>query len=591
MKSIDQFLAAGNTLKNINYYMSSINVDLCNNLQNAYALSPFFTSIQNFSASFNDLTKIIKSLSANWVDASSLTYNLSGYWLEPITLVYEKTFNLAANINEIETWLDTNFASSFAANQILKVSSGVKNYSPDSLNNTFLPSSVSTDYLNGLANAYNQKLSDINRYLSLKNHIASFISILNNIFKQLGKKEYLIDNEGQMTTFYNSFTIFNNTLSSTLLLDIVQEKLLLIYSYLSQYILIKDDYDRLIELGINTIPINILTAINTQNVFITYFVDFCFSQINGKWKYIPDCRIKFCANQYCYDCYEYIDPNSVYDRSSCPLNSKYQLTTCDGDVYLVGNSLFKTYKNQYIDIIIDNVEVKAFVEDIKTNVNYPNSFVLLSNRYSVNGISSYQNCGVPPTTTLAPTTTTTSEPAPTTISPTTTTEFPPPPTTIIPPPPTSTISPTTTTTTIAPTTTVTPTTTTTLPPYTCELAGYHTIDEGGCILKSDVVIPEGYQNAGYFMSCYNCVAPTTTTVAPTTTTVAPTTTTVVPGELYNIITDSFGDAMGSYYDRFGAPISINVTGYFPDTTCDTVCCLAGSPPTLSLGSYGFGGIC
>ena len=589
MKSIDQFLAAGNTLKNINYYMSSINVDLCRNLQNEYALSPFFTTIQDFSASFNDLTKIVKSLSANWVNTSSLTYNLSGYWLEPITIVYENTFNLAANINEIETWLDTNFASTFATGQILKVSSGVKNYSSDSLNNTFLPSSISTDYLNGLANAYNQKLSDINRYLSFKNHITSYISILNNIFKQLGKKAYLIDNEAQLSTYYNSFSVFENTLTSTLLLDIEQDKLSLIYSYLAQYILIKDDYDHLIELGINTIPANILTAINTQNIFITYFMDFCFLQTNGKWKYIPDCRIKFCANQYCYDCYEYIDPNSVYDRSGCPLNSKYQLTTCEGDVYLLGNSLFETYKNQYIDIIIDNVEVKALVEDIKPNVNYPNSFVLLSNRYSVNGISSYQNCGVPPTTTLAPTTTTL-EPAPTTGIPTTTTEFPPPPTTFIPPPPITTT--TTTSTTPPPVTTLPPTTTTTLPPYTCELAGYYSSDSGGCSPEF-VTIPAGYQNEGESLLCWICTTTTTpaptTTPPPATTTAAPTT--APPGDSYLLSSDDNGNASGSYLDKNGNPIPFSYSGYDPFTTVDSVCCQYGTTPSMSTGSYSYQGDC
>jgi hypothetical protein len=476
---IDDYTPLGNSLITINDNFSYLNVRACLNQENYNNnLVPFFNWVQSLSAQFNQITTVTMDLSAQWNDTSTIVHNVSGYWLEPITILYASTFNALVNHTVIESWLNATFGDfTFHDTQILQVVSIVKNYDPNSLNGVAItPTTV--EYLYSLANQYGHSFDEVSTYLSFANIVNVQISSINYLLKLNNRTDLDITSNSAANKLFDSFTIKDGVLVSSLLGSIPYEQLVAIYIYLEQYNLAYTIYNS--HTGVASMPDNVIAALNIQNIRGMFFYKTCY-RFNPElgWKYSPDCNIDFCVKQDCADCYGSLNPNDLYPAPKQCQGQKYELTTCGGDVYVSLNSIFGGYIGEYINMIIDGVAEKVFIQRTSNSIVYPNNSLLLSYRYSIENVADFQGCGTSTTSTSTSTTlsgttsTTTVTTGPTTVPPTTTTPIPTthPPTTHTPtsttPYPTSTTQhpttpppPSTTTSTTLP-----PTTTTTSPPF------------------------------------------------------------------------------------------------------------------------------
>ena len=394
---IDDYDPVGNSIDAINNNFNLFNVRTCNLLQsNISDLIPLYTSISQLSSKYENFSSVMSSFSANWASTASIVFNTKGHWLSPITLVYEKTFSTVANYTDIIDWLNLNFKDTFPEDQIIKVNYLIKTYSDLSLNGASIEKIDIAD-LDLLAGAYNKTTLDIKKYIIYKNHTNTIISIINNILLSAFRKDLFITGVEQINTYYDSYNIAFGRLSSSLIKDISYVYVEAIYTYLMQYQIIRSEYERLLELSIESIPSEILIKFDLQNIYGSFFGHFCFVQNGGEWVFTPQCNIMFCADNICNDCYGYIDPNTLYEGRQCFGNDLYRLESCPYtdieplSTYVSNNGLFADYVDTYMDMIVDGTSAKFFVSKNGT-ANYPNSAVLLKSRYTFSGLSIDQTC-------------------------------------------------------------------------------------------------------------------------------------------------------------------------------------------------------
>lgn len=328
IQTIDEYDPLGNSLEVINNNFSIIDTRLCEYDKNRPIFDALFSSIRSLSGELSNFSTTIQENSSLLSDSANLVYNLKDYWLNPVTLMYPKTFSVLANYQEIENWLNETFPN-YAPSQMFKVQFVVKSFDHLSLDGTALET-FSTDTLDALSSPYNIKTVDIKRYIILDNHVKSVISSINNIFKRLDIK-IPVNSYTDLDYIASTFTVHRQVLSSSKI-DLSQDNLLVIWSFLAQYQLLRDEYLSLYTLGISTIPSNILLKFNVKNIVETFIGDFCFVFSDDAWRYVPSCSRDICANQYCDDCYDVLDVNGLYTGTDCPLKAKYVLIECDSAV-------------------------------------------------------------------------------------------------------------------------------------------------------------------------------------------------------------------------------------------------------------------
>lgn len=330
--TLDDYSPIGNAQEDINENFQFLDIRTCKIVDTKYKLDPFFSFVQTLSADLMSWESTIHSLSGAWRATASLVHAASGYWLEPITFMYPSTFVALGNFPEIENWLQETFApTDFADEQIIRVTFGVKNYDPIAVNNTYMDN-VSIDTLEALAVNYGLTVADITKYIVYTNHVNSAIYVVNNILKRLNKTNLYIKDRNGLRTMLNKFSINKRMLSNNDLVDVAQYDLKLIYSYLIQYELLDKEYERLLELAIDKLPALVLNKFFNQNLFNTYIGSFCFLRdAEGYWEYIPDCNIKYCVDDVCGDCWDYVDPNTLYPDRTC----KGRIEQFDADYFVV----------------------------------------------------------------------------------------------------------------------------------------------------------------------------------------------------------------------------------------------------------------
>ncbi len=393
--NIDIYSPIGNGLENINSNFQFLNTRLCNVSQDTARYDRLFTEIGLLTGGISDLHTRLGTNSSLWVDTATIVHNVSGYWLEPITLMYENTFNTLANYEEVENWLTDTFGSTtFNSKQILKVNYVVKNFDPDALDGYPLEN-VSVEVLDALAASYNKQTYDIQKFITYRNHVGAIISLINNILQIINRLDLTVNEVEDLDEIFGSFSIFRRRLSSSILTGVSDYYLKVIYSTLTQWNTIKDQYNILVDSGIPSIPSSVLLRFNTQNIYGTFIGSFCFlfNASTNKWEYIPDCSINFCVDDYCTDCYGYVDPNTLYDDNNCKLNARYVLSACfTNEIFVASYAQLENYLDVYADIDIDGTVNRYFVFEMPYNFVYPNSAVLFNSSFGDITFGSSQGC-------------------------------------------------------------------------------------------------------------------------------------------------------------------------------------------------------
>lgn len=326
IQTIDEYSPLGNSLQTINQNFSILDTRNCIYDADRDKYDGFFTQIENLSSKFIQFSTKNQELSSTFRDTSNLVHSLQDYWLNPITLVYPRTFAQIANYQEIVTWLDTNF-SNLADNQVVKVQFVVKTFDDILLANSQLDK-ISVETLDALANTYNIKTVDIQNYIVLDNHVKTVIATISNILTRLLIKLEL-KTYTDLDTLYNSFSIKRGVLSSNILTSLSYTNLLLIWSFLLQYNLIRQRYVDLSTLGISAIPSNVISKFNSKNIYESFIGDFCFKRIGTSWTFLPSCDRDVCLDDQCDDCYDPINVNALYSAdNNCKSSAKYVLLEC-----------------------------------------------------------------------------------------------------------------------------------------------------------------------------------------------------------------------------------------------------------------------
>lgn len=330
--TIDEYSPIGNAQEDINNNFNFLDIRTCKIVDTKNKLDPFFSFVQTLSADLMSWESTIHSLSGAQRATASLVHAVSGYWLEPITFMYPSTFVALGNFPEIENWLQETFAATdFAEEQIIRVTFGVKNYDPVAVNNTYMEN-ISIDALVALAENYKLTVEDITKYLVYTNHVNSVIYVVNNILKRLNKTNLYVKDRNGLRSMLAKFSISKGLLYNDDLAGVPQYDLKLIYSYLIQYDILDKEYERLLALEIDKLPALVLNKFYNQNLFNTYIGSFCFLRDSeGYWEYIPECNIKFCVDDVCGDCWDYVDPNTLYPDRTC----KGRVSQFDADYFVV----------------------------------------------------------------------------------------------------------------------------------------------------------------------------------------------------------------------------------------------------------------
>jgi hypothetical protein len=326
IQTIDEYSPLGNSLQTINQNFSILDTRNCIYDADRDKYDAFFSQIETLSSKFINFTTKNQELSSTFRVTSNLVHSLQDYWLNPITLVYPRTFAQIANYQEIVTWLNTNF-SDLADNQVVKVQFIVKTFDDILLANSQLDK-ISVETLDALANTYNIKTVDIQNYIVLDNHVKTVIATISNILTRLLIKLEL-KTYTDLDTLYNSFGINRGVLSSNILTSLSYTNLLLVWSFLLQYNLIRQRYVDLSSLGISGIPSNVISKFNSKNIYESFIGDFCFKHIGNSWTFLPSCDRDVCLSDQCDDCYDPINVNALYSAdNNCKSSAKYVLLEC-----------------------------------------------------------------------------------------------------------------------------------------------------------------------------------------------------------------------------------------------------------------------
>jgi hypothetical protein len=106
--------------------------------------------------------------------------------------------------------------------------------------------------------------------------------------------------------------------------------LLLVWSFLLQYNLIRQRYINLSTLGISAIPSNVISKFNSKNIYESFIGDFCFKHSGTSWSFLPSCDRDVCLSDQCDDCYDPVNVNTLYSAdNTCKASTKYVLLECE----------------------------------------------------------------------------------------------------------------------------------------------------------------------------------------------------------------------------------------------------------------------
>jgi hypothetical protein len=358
IETIDEYSPLGNSLQTINQNFSILDTRNCIYDADRDKYEGFFSQIESLSSKFINFTTKNQELSSTFKDTSNLVYNLQDYWLNPITLVYPRTFAQIANYQEIGTWLNNNF-SNLAKNQVVKVQFIVKTFDDILMSNSRLEK-FSVESLGTLANTYNLKIADIQNYIVLDNHVKTIIATISNILSRLLIK-FQLKTYTDLEVLYNSFSVKRGVVSSNLLTTLSYTNLLLVWSFLLQYSLIRQRYINLSTLGIPAIPSNVISKFNTKNIYESFIGDFCFKNTGATWTFLPSCDRNVCLLDQCDDCYDSINVNALYSSdNNCKNTVKYVLRECENVEREPTVHVFNTSDTFVIPTGADYIEMYAW---------------------------------------------------------------------------------------------------------------------------------------------------------------------------------------------------------------------------------------
>jgi hypothetical protein len=332
IETINEYDYLGNGLEKINSNWKELNIRLDNLYSSTPKWNSFATTFRNLSANLQSVQTLVQTASSDWRRASSLVFNVKNFWQEPVLICYKKTFNCISNWLEIQTWLNSNFpASNFVEEQNIICEYLCTNYAIESIEGTFTPQ-YNEKLLNSLALNYSTTAKNVFLFLGFENQMNALVKCFNLLLHKYNKTDLLIENYSDIATFNITglvyFDINSNSFVSEELSNFNQTDLIFFHSYCKQYEIIYKNYSTYAKGIEGIIPRNILNQFVPLNLNINNAGQFIFKNVNGQWTYREYTGLNFCALDVCSDCYDYIDPNSLYKDKDC-FRYKYILTECE----------------------------------------------------------------------------------------------------------------------------------------------------------------------------------------------------------------------------------------------------------------------
>lgn len=322
----------GNGLEKINSNWQELNIRLDNLYSTSKKLNDFSNFFSTVSSQLNSTKNIVQNLSSNWKNSSNIVFNMRGYWQEPVMIAYKKVFNCISNWLEMQTWLNENFpASNFPTGQAIICEYTCTNYAVEIFNGTF-SEKYNENFLNSLAAAYSVTTKKVFYFLGFENQMNVLKNAFNFLLTKYNKKDLILESFSDVNTFgFHNFIKFDKNSDefvSEELKEFSQTDLIFFHSYLKQFDIIYPNYEKYSRGIVDVIPRDVLNRFVPLNLEINNAGQFYFENINGQWTYREYTGLNFCALNVCGDCYDYIDPNSLYKEKEC-YRFKYLLTECE----------------------------------------------------------------------------------------------------------------------------------------------------------------------------------------------------------------------------------------------------------------------
>lgn len=322
----------GNGLEKINSNWQELNIRLDNLYSTSKKLNDFSNFFSTISSQLNYSKNVVENLSANWKSSSNVVFNMRGYWQEPVMIAYKKVFNCISNWLEMQTWLNENFpASNFPTEQAIICEYACTNYVVETVTGTFTEK-YNENFLNSLASSYSTTTKNVFYFLGFENQMNVLKNAFNFLLNKYNKKDLILESFSDVNTFgFHNFIKFDknsNQFVSDELSDFTQTDLIFFHSYLKQFDIIYPSYQRYSSGIEGVVPRDVLNRFVPINLEINNAGQFYYENVNGEWTYREYSGLNFCALNVCGDCYDYIDPNSLYREKDC-FRFKYLLTECE----------------------------------------------------------------------------------------------------------------------------------------------------------------------------------------------------------------------------------------------------------------------
>jgi hypothetical protein len=356
IQEIPDYSYLGNGIETFNSNMKELNVRMDRLYSQSVSFNRLGSQMEGLSSNFLNFITTVQNLSAKWQAATDTVYSAQGYWQEPIMLVYKNTFNVVANFQEIETWINNNFpASDFIENQVIGCDYSCKNYSTELLTNRFILS-YDPDILSTIATSYNTTIRDIQDFKSYKNQIDSIIICLNNILRKYNLKDLFIQTYEQLAASkFSTYTSYNQNTQQFEAINLPgfsQLDLKFFDSYSRQFDAINVKYAPSHTI-LGLLPDTVLIQF-VENVEIISGGRFYYKILNGRWTYYPYTHIEFCPTNICSDCFNNIP---IVVNRDCPLRFKYLLQEC-------------VFFNPYTEIPTPTISALSIEPDVKIIPEY-----------------------------------------------------------------------------------------------------------------------------------------------------------------------------------------------------------------------------
>lgn len=322
----------GNGLEKFNSNWKQLNIRLDRLYSDVPLWNSFFTQFSTLSSQLQQTKTITQTNSANWKSVSNVVFNMQGYWEEPILIAYKKIFNCISNWLEMQTWLNENFpTSNFPQNQSIICEYMCTNYVVESLQGTFTPK-YNSQYLDSIATAYSVTTNNVFSFLGFENQMNALKNSFNFLLKKYNLTDLLLEQYSDVITFnFTNFIKFDKSTGKFVSEDLTgfnQTDLIFFHSYIKQFNTVYPNYIKYGNGIIDIIPRNILNQFVPLNLEVIGAGQFYFENVDGVWQYREYTGLNFCALNVCGDCYDYIDPNTLYKEKDC-YRFKYLLTECE----------------------------------------------------------------------------------------------------------------------------------------------------------------------------------------------------------------------------------------------------------------------